>query len=130
MARDIAAWLAFIASRQDTPFAWGSNDCCGFASGAVEALTGRNLPAEAGLHWSTPREAARSLSDAGGLEAVADRLLTEIHPASAMRGDLGIVAGRRRPVVVVVEGANLIGPDRNGLGRLPRSALLKAWSVG
>jgi hypothetical protein len=98
MKRDVAALIAFIDSRRDSPHKWGSrsNDCASFANGAVKAATGKG--ALAGLHWTGKIGALRALTAIGGMEAALDARFERIAPAEAHRGDIaaipaGIMAG-------------------------------------
>ena len=131
--RDYAAWIAYLDGRQAQPFAWGSsaNDCISFAAGAVRALTGRDLIAEAGLSWTTARGAARVLHRVGGISGALDRVLSRMPCARAHRGDVGLAVIEGRESVVVIEGELLAGPGLAGLVRVQRrGVLVQAWSVG
>jgi hypothetical protein len=130
IARDPEALIAFLEERQATPFAWGrtANDCVGFALEAVRRQTGRRLLP--GVHWTTKRGADRVIRRLGGLEAAVDARLPSIAPAMAQRGDVAAVADDRFGVaLVIVEGATLVGPGTRGTRRLPRAAMIKAWSI-
>ena len=127
--RDLNALATYVAARETVPFAWGLHDCVTFAAGAVLALTGRDPLADIAA-WTTERAALRELDRRGGLAAAVSSVLTEIPLAHAHRGDIGAVDGVRGPLLVVIEGMTLVGPDRDGLARLPRTKLVRAWSAG
>lgn len=101
---------AYIESRRQMPFAWRDNDCCSFAIGAVEALTGERVWT---VDWEPTEESAMAaIEAAGGLVAAISKALG---PAGqnwrmAARGDivLGEIDGRRVPMLVV--GDQLCGP--------------------
>ena len=128
MARNHDAWLAEMARRARMPFDWRRNDCARYAAACVKAQTGRN--ALHGLRWASKAGAARVLLRLGGMEAAVDARLTRIAPAMAMRGD---VAGVFDPdfgvSLMIVEGATLVGPGETGEKRLPRAAMIMAWSA-
>lgn len=129
--RDHDALVAFIESRTRTPFAWGrsKNDCISYGLAAVKAQTGVDLLARSGLRWSSALGAARVLKRLGGLEAAIDARLPAVPVAMARRGDVGLLAGQHGPLLVVIEGETVIGPDIAGARRAPRQALIKAWSI-
>jgi hypothetical protein len=128
--RDIAALVAFLDGRQATPHAIGSsaNDCVSFALGAAAAVTGEQRAAE--LEWHSAVAARRLITRLGGLEAAFDRYFVRTAPAMAMRGDIAGVADPELGIhPMVVEGLTLVGPGERGNRRLPRSAMVAAWSV-
>lgn len=119
----------FIETRRDTPFAWGVNDCAGFAFHAVEAITGVD-PIASLRRYKTPLGAARILTREGGMRAlVTARLGEPVGAASAQRGDVVLVQIDGRDTLVVCTGDRLAGPGVDGLVLLPLSAGLVAWRV-
>lgn len=130
MARDVDALVGFIADRADMPFRWGRgrNDCIAFATKAAKKMTGRDLLGD--LQWRNRREAMALLRRLGGLEKAVDDRLPRIAPSMAMRGDF---AGVEDPELglrlMVVEGATLAGPGTSGVERMPREAMVAAWSI-
>ena len=128
--RDTEALVAFIESRMRAPFAWGKgrNDCISFFGGAVLAQTGVNRLA-ALPNWTTQRGALRVLKGLGGLEAAIDSVLTPVAMAQAARGDGALVKTASGLAVMVIEGETLVGPGLDGTERLPRAAMIRAWSA-
>lgn len=127
--RDVQALIAMIEARQSVRFRWGFNDCVRFAARAIRAQTGHD-PLAGLPRWNSRREALAVCDELGGLIAAIDARLEEIPPAFAQRGDIaGIEDGLFGVRLMVVEGATLIGPGRRGLERLPRSAMMRAWSA-
>lgn len=126
--RDLSALAAYIAAREAVPFAWGPNDCVTFAAGALRALTGidrlNGIPP-----WNSERAALVFLKRRGGLAAAVSQVLTEIPPAHAHRGDVGIIMGPDGPIMMVIEGMTLVGPGPDGLMRRRRDALVRSWSA-
>jgi hypothetical protein len=126
--RDLAALAAYVAGREAVPFAWGTNDCVTFAAGAVLALTGRDPLAGIGT-WKTERGALLQLRRRGGLIAAVSSVLLPIPLAHAHRGDICAVPGPDGTFLMVAEGITLVGPELAGLKRLPRTAMVNAWSA-
>jgi len=128
--RDLVAFYALLEERGRRPFAWGreATDCVALVLAAIAAQTGRDaLP---GVIWASEAEAERVIADLGGLEAAMDERLRTIAPAHAQRGDVAGVPDARFGVsLMLVEGAALVGPGARGLLRLPRVAMIRAWSV-
>ncbi len=130
MTRDLAALMDFLQARHAMPFDWGRhrNDCVSYALGAIEAQTGRRLLRR--RDWHDEASAAAVIAEMGGLARSVTRRLRCTAPAAAMRGDIGAVAHATFGIaLVVVEGATLAGPGARGTRRLPRSMLLRAWSI-
>jgi hypothetical protein len=141
LPRDVAALIAFLDSRHQVPHAWGrpANDCVGFCLDAVEALTGVAVAPE--LQWTSRASALRVLRVYGTLEAAFDAHFERVAPAFAHRGDIGFappaVTLSGAPATsgpfafhpVIVEGPTLVGPGETGLRRLPRTAMVTAWSA-
>jgi hypothetical protein len=77
------------------PFAWGSHDCCTFASGAVEAMTGVDPMPEFRGRYTTARGSVKALRKigAGDLATTLDRKFRAVSPALAHRGDIVMSGG-------------------------------------
>jgi len=123
---------ALIAEARHKPFAVGRHDCCTFAAQAVELATGGN-PLE-GLHWSSEREAARLVREAGGLKAMITQILGEpIEAGFARAGDVVLAIDphdvHQRAMLTVCHGPVLLAPGSTGLAAMPLSAGLCAWRV-
>jgi hypothetical protein len=127
MARDALALIAFIDSRQNAPWEWGTNDCISYVLGAVEAQTGRKI---LDVKWKSSATALRKLKKYGTLEAALDAHFERIAPAFAKRGDIAGVPDEQFGIhTAIVEGATLVGPGEKGNWRGPRSEMTIAWSV-
>lgn len=131
MLRDYDALVAFLDTHARTPFAWWDFDCVTCAAQGVEAQTGVDpLTPVLPRRWRTARGAARALHLVGGLAAAVDLALPRVAVGSAMRGDVGLVERLNgRQSLVLVEGDLVVGPGFDGLVRLPRAAVLVAWSA-
>ncbi len=126
----LAAYLEPLRLRA---FAWGSHDCCTFAGGAVEVMTGIDPIAEFRGRYSTARGSVRALRKfgAGDLAATLDGKFERVPASLAQRGDivmssglLGICLG---PFLAAVGAEG----DREGLIRIDRAAWVAplAWRV-
>lgn len=124
-----ALLAAFLAERQDMPFAWGGNDCVTFSVAWVARLTGRTLIA---VDWSDARGALQALERAGGMrQAWTDKLgRPSQNWREARRGDVGLAEVEGRECGVICTGATWAGPDLAGLQHLPLSAAALVWNIG
>jgi hypothetical protein len=130
LERDMEALHGFIDARHTTPYSWGraANDCMAFVLGAIEAQTGVRVAPEDS--WQDERQALRVIARYGSIEAALDAHLVRIAPSLAMRGDVGAVPDVALGLhPMIVEGATLVGPGDHGNRRLPRNAIIAAWSL-
>lgn len=125
-----ARLYAYVESRRDVPFAWGDNDCCSFAAGAIEAMTGERL--DVGFERETAGHAAAMLADVGGVAGIADlKLGARQSGRTARRGDIVLVEqSDDRDLLGVALGVGVAVPGRAGVLILPRSAAVHCWRVG
>ena len=110
----------YIASHLSTPFKWGAHDCVLFAAN----WAGVDCVKDFGT-WSTAREAAHAIKDAGGLEAAIDARFERVNANFACDGDIALQNG----TVMIFSGAHIVGPGENGLIFLSRSKAEIAWSI-
>ena len=131
--RDPSGLIAWLNAPVAFGYGPGALDCVRDAMGAA-AAQGRPVRLRHG--WTTERGARRVLKRLGGLEAAVDSVLPAIAPAHAVRGDIGLVrhplpGGGQIELLAIVEGDTLAGlHPRRGRVRLPRRAMVKAWSLG
>lgn len=117
----------YVQAARCRPFAWGAHDCCTFAAGAVQAITGRAvaLPAYVGV-----RQALRALQTRGGLlAAVRGQLGPMQAPARARRGDVLLLWQAGRDVLAVSLGHAWAAPGAQGLVFGPAADAVAAWRV-
>ena len=120
---------AFCAAHRAQPFAWGSNDCALFASDWVLAATGTD-PAAAFRGYRTAQEAARLVSEHGGLAAIATAALgPPIRAMYAITGDIVLVDLDGRETLGVCNGQTVLGPGPDGLAVGTIDLALQAWKV-
>lgn len=117
----------YVDAARLQPFGWGALDCCTFASGAVQAITGRAVPLPA---WSGRRDAVDVLRRLGGLRAATTAQLGPVQaPALAQRGDVVLLRQRGRSLLGVCLGHAWAAPGRYGLAFGPMSEALCAWRI-
>lgn len=114
----------YIAQHLGRPFVWGEHDCVLFAAGWVRVATGSDPLAEL-PGWHSAAQALRVIRSVGGLEDALDERFTRINPKQAMDGDLALYRG----CVCLFSGANIVGPNQNGLEFMRRSQAEAAWRV-
>lgn len=127
----------FIESRRHLPFAWGTNDCCLFASDAVLAITGHD-PAE-GIRgtYITALGAARLLEERGGVDGIAAAQCAAAGWDScdvrfAKRGDVVAcdMTAEGRPALGVCLGSLSAFSGETGIDFYPTLQCRTAWKIG
>jgi hypothetical protein len=117
----------YIASKRDEPFQYGVNDCCMFAAGAVEVMTGVDPMQEFKGTYSDLRGSIKALKEIGegDLETTLDGKFEEVAISHAQRGDLAFFDES----VGVVMGSFAYFVSDEGLERIPREMWEKCWSI-
>lgn len=124
---------AFLAERQERPFAWGEQDCVSLAADAAVVLTGRDpLAAYRGRYES--EDDAYALVGEDGLVAFVARLMAEFGapecPVSlAQRGDWAMVSVGNQFVTGIVAGETVAAPGVRRLAYVPLKRAVAAWAV-
>jgi|GEM_PF-731101 len=130
-----AAFIAYLAQRESWAFGFGAEgrvqDCARFADGGVLAFHGVAPLASFAGQWSTARGAARVIRRAGGLAAAVSTVMDPVSVTLARRADVALfIDAKGAEALALVEGQTLVGPAEGvGLARLPRSAMIRAWTV-
>jgi hypothetical protein len=122
---------AFFAAQRKAGFVWGTADCCMFAAGAVEAMTGEDFAAAHRRSYSTPEGADALLGKLGGLRAVVVAALGDPVPAEAAGvGDVVLIDVAGAEGLAICNGSSVlaVAPDR-GLVALPLRVIRAAWKV-
>ncbi|WP_342617238.1 hypothetical protein [Rhodoferax sp. GW822-FHT02A01] len=125
-----AALDSYVQSRQDTPFAWGVQDCCTFAADWVTLATGTD-PMQDLRGLDSALAAHRKLDDLGGMLAAVDsRMGDHIAGPMAQAGDVVMVTLESGvKAMALCLGAWLCIPAENGLVMLPITNAEAAWRV-
>lgn len=122
----------YLASKANSAFEWGVNDCALFAADLVLLITGRDIAAEYRGKYDSQLSAAAALREygQGTLEATFDALFDVIPIGDACRFDLAYAEGSIG--IVIGDEALFVGEqgDFPGLVRIARSSWVKAWRVG
>ena len=118
----------YINVMRHAPFEYGVNDCCMFAAGAVEAMTGVDAMAEFRGKYDSALSAAKALRDIGNgsLEATIDAKFPEVVISQAKRGDIALFDDS----LGIVSGSFAWFVSDDGLERVQRADWQKTWSVG
>lgn len=118
----------YMDMKRHEPFEYGVNDCCMFAAGAVEAITGEDPIPEFRGKYDSLKTSLQVIKDigAGTLEATMDGKFPEVEIGHAQRGDLAFFDGS----VGVVMGGFAYFVSDDGVERIKRSLWDKCWSVG
>ncbi len=130
-----AAFLAYLAQREAWTFGFSREgrvqDCARFCDGGVLAFHGVAPLASFAGQWSTARGAARLIRRAGGLVAAVSTVMDPVSVSLARRADVALfIDAKGAEALALVEGPTLVGPaDGVGLSRLPRGAMVRAWTV-
>ncbi|WP_428149699.1 DUF6950 family protein [Brevundimonas sp.] len=130
VGRDGNALASYLEERESWAFGYGggdlTHDCARCASGGVKAVTGVDPLARFTSQWTSYRGSVRVLRAHGGMAAAVSEVMRAIDALRAQRGDVGMTA---EGALVLIEGQSVVGVTSSGLLRLPRAALLQAWSV-
>jgi hypothetical protein len=118
----------YIAIKRHEPFEYGVNDCCLFAAGAVEAITGEDPMSEFRGKYDSLKTSLKVIKEigAGTLEATLDGKFSEAAIGYAQRGDLSFFDDSIG--VVMGDFAYFVSDD--GLEKISRDMWDKCWSVG
>jgi hypothetical protein len=117
----------YITTKRDEPFEYGLNDCCLFAAGAVEAITGEDPMPEFRGKYDSLKTSIKAINEigAGTLESTMDGKFPEVAISHAQRGDLAFF----NDSVGVVMGGFAYFVSDDGLERINRSLWNKCWGV-
>jgi hypothetical protein len=125
-----ARFAAIVAERLTTRFAWGSHDCCLWASDAVLAMTDTDIADGYRGRYDSALGARRILAEAGGIAAMVRRVVGEpIGRLRATQGDLGLVDTEGVEVLAICHGLGWIVAAGQGLGYAPLGAVVTSWRV-
>lgn len=117
----------YIGAKRDEPFAYGSNDCCYFCFGAIEAITGQDCMAEFRGQYDTEFGSLRALKEIGqgDLESTMDAKFPVIPIGLAGRGDIAFFDNS----IGVVMGSFAWFVSDDGLERIDRELWDKCWGI-
>jgi hypothetical protein len=119
----------YVEASRSAPFEYGKMDCCHFAGGAVEAITGEN-PMR-GFDYGNRLGAERLIRAAGTLDALVNRVLGEpVHSSRAGRGDVVVADLEEGATVGICLGEQCVFiTDPVGIVFRSRQVIRAAWRV-
>lgn len=109
---------AFIRSRRNAPFAWGTNDCLTYCADAILAMTDVDILGEDRGTWANSTEAWAFVERVGGFDQyLAERLRPLQSSLTVKRGDVGLVPAEPAdwPTVALCTGRHWCGPHHEGM---------------
>ncbi len=121
---------AYIGAREAQRFQWGrrAQDCCSFAFGGALEISG--VDAMADIEDYASAEQADLILARISMAEVADAHFQRVPIGMLKRGDLALTKNiKDEDTLMIVEGANLVGPGARRLIRVPRAKTLIGWSV-
>lgn len=130
-----SALFAYVEDRRNEPFQWGRMDCCMFAAGAIEAMTGVDATASFPA-YEDEFDAKAILAAHEGLESLVEvqcqKLgFTELPtPRKAQRGDLVLFDNAGNPAIGICIGGEVAFPGKAGVVFHPLRDCRRAWRVG
>jgi hypothetical protein len=83
---------SYIRDNRDTPFEWGSFDCCVFVATAIKIQTKIDVYKPYSGKYKTEIGAAKALKRYGSIEDTLDKYFERINPALAGRGDVHMLS--------------------------------------
>jgi hypothetical protein len=128
----------WLKTRAGLEFTFGANDCCLFAAGAVEAMTGEDLAGKFRGKYRTKHGAQQVLKKyAGGgvrelmVRMAADHGLIEAAPPMLTRGSVALILndGRESLGIVDLTGMAIVAPGIVGMVRMPIDRAITGWLV-
>jgi hypothetical protein len=123
-----------IESVLDKPFEWGKHDCCLFAAGVVEAMTGEDPMAEFRGKYHDQESALKALKKIGSGSLYHTMRAKFGNPRRPRRGDVVYHTFDTGPTLGICVGANsvFVGEEGNheGLVILPTAEMKRGFWVG
>lgn len=120
--------VEYIHEKRNQPFEWAKNDCWQFSTGAVKAISDKDL---SGVYeYETARRAAELVKENGGMMMIADKHLGESKSIMlAQRGDVVCLYNSGRELLGVCLGEMSAFVGESGIILKPTLDCEKAWSV-
>lgn len=123
-------FYAYIEAARLAPFAWGTHDCCLFAAGAIDALTGSDLRTQLSAAYSDEASALAYIASFGSLEAaVSSWLGPSKAPNFAGPGDIVLADLSLGPTIGVCLGTGCAFSAASGMLYQQRSVISMCWTV-
>ena len=113
-----------------TPFEWGTNDCCLFASDVAKIQTGIDMASVYRGTYDTKFSALRRvIKNHGSFEAIFDEHFERVPNAMAQRGDI-VMTSVDKTMGIVWSGGALVSTGFNGICKMSAEyAPVITWRV-
>ena len=124
--------VSYLLDNLDTPFQWGTFDCCLFAANAVREMTGKDFAAPFRDKYTTEKGAAKALIKygQGDIKSTVNAIFGPLKPRlKAGRGDLVLVETDTGDALGVVASGKIWVATFDGLATIPLERALGCWSV-
>lgn len=123
---------AKIEAARNTPFSWGTHDCCMFSADVVLAMTGTDYAEEFRGKYTTATGATKALKKYG-LGSIENSLTVKfgepVHPFKAGRGDVVLADMPTGKALGICLGEKAAFAGKDGMVLLPMNLWLCAWRV-
>ena len=124
--------VSYLLDNLDTPFQWGTFDCCLFAANAVREMTGKDFAAPFRDKYTTEKGAAKALIKygQGDIKSTLNAIFGPLKPRlKAGRGDLVLVETDTGEALGVVASGKIWVATFDGRATIPLERALGCWSV-
>jgi hypothetical protein len=125
-------FFAYLEATRLLPFAWGTNDCCLFAAGSIDAITGSTLTAQLAESYAYTDEAGALafVESFGSLEAAVSSWLGDAKaPNFAGPGDIILADLEMGPTIGVCLGVDCAFSGASGMDYRSRTFITACWTV-
>jgi hypothetical protein len=116
-----------IREHADREFAWARADCCLFIARSIDAMTDSDLETRLSVLYQDEVGGLRLIADHGSLEGAVSQFLGESVEEFANRGDAVLIDGGEGDAVGICIGLHVVAMGPQGLQKLPRTVIRKAW---
>lgn len=130
--KDYSALGEFISANTQTPFEWGTFDCCLAAANAIHAMTGKDFAESFRGHYKTKQGAALALKryGHGTIKDTLNSIFGPFKPRLKIgRGDIALVQTEQGDALGICYGGQIWCAAETGLQPLPTRLVLCCWSV-
>jgi hypothetical protein len=123
-------FFAYLEATRLTPFAWGTNDCCLFAAGSIDAITGSTFTAQLAAAYTDEASALAYIASFGSLDAAVSSWLGDAKaPNFAGPGDIVIANLEMGPTVGVCLGVDCAFSSNAGMTYRSRTLIAACWTI-
>lgn len=124
-------FFAYIEECRSLPFEWGTHDCCTFAAGAIDALTGSTFKDQLAAAYSDETTALAYIASFGSLEAAVTSWLGPSEaPNSAGPGDIVLADLELGPAIGVCLGVDCAFSAEPSMKFRQRGVIACCWRIG